>query len=100
MTYTEHYDNLVERQQHIVVAEADGFVMLHDDFDIDWKVGDEPHGTLTFTDPIPKSDEELAEETEQATCGEYLSHSSDVIKLPEIWFLLRAFAKKLGYKVE
>lgn len=29
--------------------EALGYRMLHDDFDPDWKRGDEPHGTMTFT---------------------------------------------------
>ena len=50
--------------------------------------------------PYEVSDEELAEEAEQATCEEYLKHSSNVMTQPEMWYLLRAFAKKLGYKVE
>lgn len=43
------------------------------------------------------SDEELAQEIEDDICRQYLQQSPDVITMPEIWFLLRAFAKKLGY---
>lgn len=57
-------------------------------------------GVLITKEPYEVSDEELAEEAEQATCEEYLGHSPDVITPPEIWFLLRCLAKKLGYKVE
>ncbi|GAH91528.1 unnamed protein product [marine sediment metagenome] len=30
--------------------ESRGLRLLHDTFDSDWQRGDEPHGTLTFTD--------------------------------------------------
>jgi len=59
MKVTDHYDNLTERRQKIALREGQGLVMYQDDFDPDWKPGDEPHGTLTFTDPIPPTDEEL-----------------------------------------
>jgi hypothetical protein len=45
-----HYDNLAERQDLVAHWEGLGYRMLHDDFDADWKPGDEPHGTMTFTD--------------------------------------------------
>lgn len=48
-----HYDNLAKRNEAIVVYEARGYRMLHDDFDTIWKAGDEPHGTMTFTDVMP-----------------------------------------------
>lgn len=51
-------------------------------------------------EPYEISDEQLAEEAEQATCEEYLSHSPPLMTQPEVCYLLRAFAKKLGYKVE
>jgi len=48
------YANLAERQQEIKVQEANNLRMPHDDFDPDWKAGDEPHGVMTFTDePSP-----------------------------------------------
>lgn len=54
MEYTEHYDNMIERNALCSTAEGNSFRMLHDDFDEDWQEGDEPHGTLTFTDvPAP-----------------------------------------------
>jgi len=50
----QHYDNLAGRQDLVAHWEAQGYRMLHDDFDSDWKPGDEPHGTLTFTnEPEP-----------------------------------------------
>lgn len=65
-------------------------------------------GTRVYTDGVFQgyedvyevSDEELAQEEEDRLCKEYLSHSPDVITPPEIWYLLRCFAKKLGYEVK
>lgn len=60
MEYTEHYDDMEQRNNLCDVALSNDFRMLHDDFDEDWQQGDEPHGTLTFTDepskqaPIPE----------------------------------------------
>lgn len=54
MEYTEHYDNMTERDALCTTANDNGYRMLHDDFDEDWVEGDEPHGTLTFTnEPAP-----------------------------------------------
>ena len=53
------YKTKAERLTKISEAEGQGLVMLHDNFDPSWKPGDEPFGTLTFTDPIPPTDEEL-----------------------------------------
>lgn len=50
MEYIAHYDNMYQRDNLCWVANFNGFRMLHDNFDADWKRGDEPHGTLTFTD--------------------------------------------------
>jgi len=47
------YTNLKERAQRVAENEALGLRMLHDNFSPDWKPGDEPHGTLTFTDVMP-----------------------------------------------
>jgi len=52
------YNGLNDRQIKIMEQEANKLRMLHDDFDADWKRGDEPHGTMTFTDepepaPLP-----------------------------------------------
>ena len=58
----EHYDNLTQRQQKIALREGEGLVMYHDDFDPDWKPGDEPHGTMIFSDPIPKTPEQIYQE--------------------------------------
>ena len=60
MEITHHYNDKVERQAWISICESDGYRMLHDDFDPDWKSGDEPHGTLTFTnkpEPAPPKPE-------------------------------------------
>ncbi|MBA7582183.1 hypothetical protein ES708_24103 [subsurface metagenome] len=53
MEYQEHYEGMTERNLLCGLANGNGYRMLHDDFDEDWKRGDEPHGTLTFTDEIP-----------------------------------------------
>ncbi|GAI49635.1 unnamed protein product [marine sediment metagenome] len=56
MEYTEHYEGMEQRNNLCDIANSNGFRMLHDDFDEDWKRGDEPHGTLTFTDePAPQA---------------------------------------------
>ena len=47
------YFGLADRQTKILENEAKGLRMLHDDFDPDWKPGEEPRGVLTFTDIIP-----------------------------------------------
>ena len=45
-----HYDNLEDRKLKVAEQEAKGLRMLYDNFDKDWKSGDEPHGIMTFTD--------------------------------------------------
>lgn len=56
MEYQEHYENMVERNNLCKIAIGKGFRMLHDNFDGGWKRGDEPKGTLIFTDePAPKA---------------------------------------------
>ncbi|MBA7574511.1 hypothetical protein ES708_16320 [subsurface metagenome] len=58
MEYTEHYDNMVERNVLCDIANSNGFRMLHDNFDEGWVRGDDPHGTLIFTDePSPVTPE-------------------------------------------
>lgn len=48
------YNGLADRAKKITENEAMGLRMLHDDFDSDWKSGDEPHGTMMFPDdPSP-----------------------------------------------
>jgi hypothetical protein len=49
------YSNLEDREIKVKEQEAKGLRMLHDDFSPDWKAGDEPHGTMTFTDVIEPS---------------------------------------------
>ena len=62
MEYTEHYDNMEQRNALCSVANSKGFRMLHDNFDEDWQRGDEPHGTLIFTDePAPQAPDEPSE---------------------------------------
>ncbi|MBA7625506.1 hypothetical protein ES703_32936 [subsurface metagenome] len=58
MTYTKHYEDMKQRNNLCSIATSNGFRMLHDDFDPDWERGDEPHGSLTFTDePAPQAPE-------------------------------------------
>ena len=45
-----HYDNLADRQTKVTEYEAQGLRMLYDNFDPNWKSGNEPYGTMTFTD--------------------------------------------------
>lgn len=55
METTYKYKDLKERKEKIAEAEGKGLRMLHDNFDQDWKPGQEPHGTLVFTDaPSPE----------------------------------------------
>jgi len=68
---TQHYDNLAKRQRWVTHWEGQGLRMLHDNFDPDWKRGDEPHGTMTFTNEpepaqfIPLPERDLAAEIDQ-----------------------------------
>ncbi len=66
MEVSEKYANLLERQEKVSLRESQHLRMIHDDFDADWKPGDEPHGTMLFTDtpePIPPVDpRELAKQ--------------------------------------
>ena len=62
MPIIETYKNLIDRAEKVALREGDGYVMTHDDFDPNWKVGKEPYGTLIFDIPIPKSDDELYQE--------------------------------------
>ena len=61
---TVKYANLIERATRVKEQEALGLTMLHDDFDPDWKRGQEPHGTLVFDAPTPESAASIAERTE------------------------------------
>ena len=48
------YNGLQNRQVKVKEQETKGLRMLHDNFHSNWKSGDEPHGTMTFTDePSP-----------------------------------------------
>ncbi|MBA7708455.1 hypothetical protein ES703_117354 [subsurface metagenome] len=52
--FTEHYDNMEQRNTICKDYASRGLRCLYDTFDSDWKRGDEPHGTLTFTnEPAP-----------------------------------------------
>ncbi len=53
MEYQFHYGNLAARAAIVAQQEALGRVMTHDDFDPDWQPGEEPHGTLSFVEPVP-----------------------------------------------
>lgn len=53
MEYTYKYKDSRDRLDKIKQAESKGQVMLHDNFDSDWKRGEEIHGTLIFTDTPP-----------------------------------------------
>lgn len=60
---TEHYDNEAERQAIIASWNAQGYWVLHDDYDPDWIPGTELHGTLTFTNTaVPLTPEQLYQE--------------------------------------
>lgn len=50
------YKNLIERQVKVVEAEGEGLRMISDTFDSDWNKGDEPHGTMVFTDVHPPTE--------------------------------------------
>ena len=54
------YSSLEERANKIKEYEAQNLRMLHDDFSPDWESGDEPYGTMTFTDE-PSSEPEPIE---------------------------------------
>jgi len=49
------YNGLEHRKAQIAIAEGKGLVMLSDTFSPDWKEGDEPRGTMIFTDTPPIS---------------------------------------------
>ncbi len=53
MEKTFVYSNKEERQSQIKIAEKQGLILLHDNFDSNWKSGKEPRGNLIFTDTPP-----------------------------------------------
>lgn len=53
MEYREHYDNMEQRELICQDYAKRGLRCLYDNFDEDWKRGDEPHGTMIFTDVMP-----------------------------------------------
>ncbi len=68
MEYIEHYDDEKQRESLCDIANNKGYRMLHDNFDSDWKRGDEIHGTLTFTDvqaPQAEPTRDLANEVDE-----------------------------------
>ena len=48
VTYTDLKDRDIKGKEQ----EAKGLRMLHDNFDVDWQSGDEPHGTMIITDVV------------------------------------------------
>lgn len=44
------YENLVDRQAKVTQYQSQGLRLLHDNFSPDWEHGQEPYGTLVFTD--------------------------------------------------
>jgi hypothetical protein len=56
--FQEHYDNLEQRELICQDYANRGLRCLHDNFDSDWEKGDEPHGTLVFTDVMPEPEPE------------------------------------------
>ena len=53
MEYTEHYEDMEQRNLICEDYASQSLRCIHDTFDEDWKRGDEPHGTLIFTDVKP-----------------------------------------------
>lgn len=63
MEYEYRYKDLDERKIKVAEAEGLGYHMLHDNFDKDWKRGEEPRGVMIFSDeviadvyPVPEMD--------------------------------------------
>ena len=52
METSVYYQGLKDRAIKVKTQEALGLTMKQDNFDSDWKHGDEPHGTMIFTDAI------------------------------------------------
>ncbi|GAH33314.1 unnamed protein product [marine sediment metagenome] len=94
MEYTEHYDNLAERETICKDYANQGLRCLHDNFDEDWKRGDEPHGTLIFTDVILPTAEPVSQPTpDEARLAEIVSTSPQVITMPDMWEAIRILAR-------
>jgi len=86
MEFEYKYKDLKERKEKIKTAEDKGQMMLHDNFDSDWKKGDEPHGTMIFTDVIPPSPIAIdwkAEFAKAKTDGERISVIAKRLSLKE-----------------
>ena len=87
MEITEKYKNLQERKVKIDKAEGKGFRMLHDNFGKSWKPGEEPRGTMTFTDePSPPPEPTI-------------DYQTDWDKASTVTERVKVLAKKLGIKV-
>lgn len=48
---------MADRAKKVAENEAKGLRMLHDNFDHGWERGQEPHGTMIFTDIMPPGPE-------------------------------------------
>ena len=48
------YHGKEDRAEKVKLNEAKNLRMLHDNFDLDWQPGTEPHGTMIFTDEPEK----------------------------------------------
>ena len=81
----EKYANLKEREIKVKKWEDQKYRMLHDNFDPDWKSGDEPHGTLVFTDAPTLSQPVI----------DWKSRWQSVQSTPDRWDLI---AEYLGWK--
>lgn len=119
MEVTQAYDGTLERTQWIIFWESQGYRMLHDDFDSNWKRGDEPYGLMIFTDdpgvpsqPLRYLPEEIDDlksnqlkhchlntlplDPDYISASILLANSPESITMPEIWSLLRIFARLHG----
>lgn len=60
MLYQKTFNNLLERNEYVGLAESLRHQVIHCDYDADWVEGTEPHGVLTIDDsPIGPTPEEL-----------------------------------------
>ena len=87
MEFNYKYKNLTDRAKQVTIAEGKGLRMLHDNFGKSWKPGDEPHGTMVFTDePSPPPEPTV-------------DYQAEWDKASTVTERVKVLAKKLGIKV-
>ena len=86
------YADLKERKTQVEKAEGLGLRMVYDNFDPDWKIGDEPHGTMNFSDESLPPPPVISDSLDVITIKAYLANPNS--GLPDLDTAVQALARE------